>query len=82
MRTTLTLDDDIAAKLETASRKAGLPFKHVVNETLRRGLLEMQATRRSDPFVVEAQKLGALRPGFSLDNISAVLEEADGADKI
>ena len=37
MRTTLTLDDDVAAKLKTESQRAGRSFREVVNETLRRG---------------------------------------------
>ena len=78
MRTTLTLDDDIAAKLASASRKSGKPFKQVVNAALRRGLLEMQVARQSGAFVVQAQKMGSLKAGFTLDKISAVLEEADG----
>ena len=50
MRTTLTLDDDVAAKLASASRKSGKPFKQVVNAAIRRGLLEMQAARQSNDF--------------------------------
>jgi hypothetical protein len=38
MRTTLTLDDDVAAKLKAESRRSGRPFREIVNETLRRGL--------------------------------------------
>lgn len=34
MRTTLTLDEDVAANLKAESRKAGRPFRDVVNETL------------------------------------------------
>ncbi len=78
MRTTLTLDDDVAAKLASASRKSGKPFKQVVNAALRRGLLEVQAARQSGAFVVQPQKLGSLKAGFTLDKISAALEEADG----
>ena len=78
MRTTLTLDDDVAAKLASASRKSGKPFKQVVNAALRRGLLEMQAARQSGVFVVQPQKMGSLKAGFTLDKISAVLEQADG----
>ena len=81
MRTTLTLDDDIAAKLVSASRKSGKPFKQVVNAALRRGLLETQAARQSGAFVVLPQKMGSLKAGFTLDKISAVLEEADGPRK-
>ena len=79
MRTTLTLDDDIAAKLASASRTSGKSFKELVNATLRRGLLETQAAaRQSNPFVVQAQSLGRLKRGMTLDKISALLEEADG----
>ena len=38
MRTTLTLDNDIAASLREQARLLDIPFKQVVNETLRRGL--------------------------------------------
>lgn len=38
MRTTLTLDDDIAKQLPEKARRSGESFKEVVNETLRRGL--------------------------------------------
>ena len=38
MRTTLTLDDDVARSLRERARLLNLPFKQVVNETLRRGL--------------------------------------------
>jgi len=31
MRTTLTLDDDIAARLQAEARKTGRPFKIVLN---------------------------------------------------
>jgi hypothetical protein len=39
MRTTLTLDDDVAALLKQQARLTGRPFKQVVNEALRAGLL-------------------------------------------
>ena len=38
MRTTLTLDDDLAEVLKQRARQLDQPFKQVVNETLRRGL--------------------------------------------
>jgi hypothetical protein len=37
MRTTLTLEDDVAAKLKTEAQQTGRPFREIVNETLRRG---------------------------------------------
>ena len=38
MRTTLTLDDDIAAALRERARILNRPFKQIVNEALRRGM--------------------------------------------
>jgi len=37
MRTTLTVDDDVAAKLKAESRRASRPYREIVNETPRRG---------------------------------------------
>lgn len=38
MRTTLTIEDDLARTLKERARLLDIPFKQVVNETLRRGL--------------------------------------------
>ena len=38
MRTTLTLDDDIADSLKEQARLLNKPFKQIVNDALRRGL--------------------------------------------
>jgi hypothetical protein len=77
MRTTLTLDEDIAAKLKAESRKTGRPFKQVVNDTLREGFLTRQSRKRLPPFKVKARPLG-LRPGLNYDKISELIEEAEG----
>ena len=78
MRTTLTLDDDVAAKLKTAARRAGVPFREVVNETLRRGLATTEGPRSRVPFTVKARDLGRLRPGVRLDNVGDLLEQTEG----
>lgn len=79
MRTTLTLDDDVAAKLKTESQRAGRPFRDVVNETLRRGLESRRATAQRRPFKVTARDLGNLKPGLSLDNIAELIEHVEGS---
>ena len=48
MRTTLTLDDDVAAQLRRLARETGRPFKQVVNEALRAGLMPQQGESRMD----------------------------------
>jgi hypothetical protein len=38
MRTTLTIDDQLAEQLKQLAHDSGLPFKRVVNHALRQGL--------------------------------------------
>ena len=77
MRTTLTLDEDVAAKLRELTRTSGSTFKTVVNEVLRRGLNAPQQLAPHEPFVVEARPLHK-RAGVQLDNIQELLEQIDG----
>lgn len=78
MRTTLTLEDDVAAKLKAEVRRTGKPFKAIVNDCLRLALVNRRAARAREPFKVRARDLGRLRPGLSLDNIGELLEMAEG----
>ena len=78
MRTTLTLDDDVAAKLAAEVRRHGKPFREVVNETLRRGLATRRSPASRPHFRVDARDVGALRPGLSLDNLADLIERIDG----
>jgi hypothetical protein len=79
MRTTLTLDDDVAAKLRAESRRAGRPFREIVNDTLRRGLASRRATARRQAFKVRARDLGDLKPGLSLDRVAELVEHVEGS---
>jgi hypothetical protein len=79
VRTTLTLDEDVAARLKSEARRKGQPFKDVVNDTLRRGLATRQPGRSAAPFRVKARDLGSLRPGLSLDNVAELIEQVEGA---
>jgi hypothetical protein len=79
MRTTLTLDDDVAAKLKAESCRAGRPFRAIVNETLRRGLASRRATAERQPFRIGPRDLGDLRPGLSLDDVAGLIEQVEGA---
>jgi hypothetical protein len=78
VRTTLTLDEDVATKLKSLARRSGRAFRDVVNETLRRGLVTTSATSAQKPFKVKPIDLGEARPGLSFDKISALLEELEG----
>jgi hypothetical protein len=81
MRTTLTLDDDVAARLQAESRRTGRPFKTVVNEYLRAGLAQRRVAKAAVRFRVQPVSMGAPLPGRSYDNIGALLEEIEGAER-
>jgi hypothetical protein len=73
----LTLDDDLAAKLKAESRRAGRPFREIVNETLRRGLASADHQRQASKLTV--RDLGKLKPGLSLDSIAELIEHVEGS---
>lgn len=79
MRTTLTLDEDNAVRLERLHRQGKLKFKDVVNDAIRRGLdaMDSQAIKRQ-PFKTEAFDPGS--PLLPIDNIGDVLEMLDEKD--
>ena len=78
MRTTLTLDDDIAAKLQAESRRSGRSFPAVVTEALRHGLVANKPLPTRRPFKVVARDLGARRPGLNFDSVADLLEQVEG----
>jgi hypothetical protein len=75
VRTTLTLDDDVATLLNKEVRKSGAPFKQVVNRFLRLGLTAAKQPARK-PFVVKPWKLGL--PHF--EKVEELLEYLEGPD--
>ena len=75
MRTTLTLDDDVASLLKKEARKSGEPFKQIVNRYLRVGLTAPKDSRRK-PFKVKPWNLGL--PPF--EKVEELLEHLEGPD--
>ena len=74
MRTTVTLDPDVAAKVQSLMRERGITFKEAVNQTLRAGFGQKA---RSRPYEVPVHDLG-LRPGIDLTkalDLAAALED-------
>ena len=78
MRTTLTLDDDVAAVLERLRKSRDMSLRELVNEALRRGLKDMSSrSKRRERLRTRSVALGELRIA-SLDNIGAALAIAEG----
>lgn len=74
MRTTLTIDDDVAGLVEQEMRQSGDSFKGTVNRLLRQGLLASREPAAATPFVVTAFPLGV----GNCDKISELIEELEG----
>ncbi len=80
MRTTLTLDDDVAAAVEHRRRERQHSLKQEVNELLRIGLLNVENDHPAGPGLrVEPWNAGeCLLP--NLDNIAEVISLVEGED--
>ena len=77
MRTTLTLDPDVAVQLERVRRRRGVPLKRVVNDALREGLSRLDEPPTAERFRTRTVSVGRLRLS-NLDDVSAALEFAEG----
>jgi hypothetical protein len=73
MRTTLTLDKDVAVIVERLRRSRGSNLKEIINEALREGFKHMEDSRRKrKPFRTESVDLGRCLLG-NVDNVSEIL---------
>ncbi len=79
MRTTLTLDDDVARLLEQEVRRNHTSFKQTVNHFLRLGLVAAKQPRRK-PFVVKPWNMSP-PPGQSFDNVEELLDYLEGPER-
>ena len=80
MRTTVTLDDDVAAKLKRLARERDISFKEALNSSVRRGIQRGEAKPR--PYrLPPPQSLGA-RPGINLDKALRLAGEMEDEEII
>lgn len=78
MRTTLTIDDDVAVQLERVRRQNDVSLKELVNDALRRGLRDIGApAKKRKPFRTEPHN-GGTCPLSNLDNIEEVISLLEG----
>ena len=77
MRTTLTLDDDVAALLRRAARRKKGGLKTLVNDALRKGLKRLAEPSVRPPFRTKPVSLGRCRLG-NLDDVAGALAMAEG----
>ncbi len=85
MRTTLTIEDEVARALRKQAYETGRSFKEVVNRALRLGITYEQAGLGSRRYKVKPVSLGGVLPGLNLDKallIADELEETEIAGKL
>jgi hypothetical protein len=79
MRTTLTIDDDVAVQLERLRKKRDTSLKQLVNDALRRGLREMREPPKSrKPFRTQSSAIGPAL--IDIDNVAEAIAYAEGDD--
>lgn len=82
MRTTLTLDEDLARRLKEIAHRKRVSFKRIVNETLKAGLESgRKPARGSQRFRVEASHCGFLA-GVDVGKLNQLSDELDAAEHI
>ena len=79
MRTTLTLDPDVATRLEREMRRSGLGMKAVVNQALRVGLGMTDKPVAPGRFRVEPHDFG-FRAGVDLDRLNQLADELEAEE--
>ena len=78
MRTTLTLDPDVAVELENLRRERDASLKQIANEAMRRGIAVMRAAKKRKPFRIKPFDGGKLL--IDIDNAAEAIAIAEGGD--
>jgi hypothetical protein len=81
MRTTLTLDDDLARRLKAVARREDRSFKDVVNATLLRGLVAQERASDEPPYSVETFS-SRLRPGVDPLKLNQLVDELEAREAL
>jgi hypothetical protein len=77
MRTTLTLDDDLARRLKELARETGRSFKEVTNDVVRRGLSSGEPPNGDpEPFRV-APKACGFKPGIDPLKLNQIYDDLE-----
>jgi hypothetical protein len=83
MRTTVTLDEDVAVKLKRLARERDISFKEALNSSVRRGIERGEAAPR--PYRLPPSQRLEARPGVNLDKalqLAGELEDAETMRKL
>ena len=79
MRTTVTIEDDLAAQVEAIRRREGLSFKAALNRLLRLGVRAKSTPPKPRRFRTATRKLG-LKPGIDPTRLNALIDDLETGD--
>lgn len=77
MRTTLTLDDDVAARLKELARRKGISFRETVNTVLRRGFSTPESREAGKPGYTVRVFRSEFRPGVDLLRLNQLSDDLE-----
>lgn len=77
MRTTLTIDDNIARQLKELVHRSGKPFKTVVNEALRAGIENNRIAGVTRRYRLEPVAMGEVAGPYNLDKALQVADHLE-----
>ena len=77
IRTTVSLDDDVAARVKRESLSRGASFRDTLNDLLRAALLAIEYKPRRRALAIRPTHMGH-KPGLNYDSIESLLEYGEG----
>ena len=80
MRTTVTLDSDVAQKLRDLAHRRRQPFKVILNEIIRRGLVVQERTEATEPPFRVRPVAGGFRNGIDPGKLNQLLDQLEAED--
>jgi hypothetical protein len=79
MRTTVTLDPDVAMNIKKRMADKNLSFKETLNQTLRHGLKVVEKEKKRAPFKVIPHSFG-FKPGIDQNKLGQLLDQLDAEE--
>lgn len=77
IRTTVSLDDDVLARVKRESLSRGTSFRETLNDLLRAALLGIDHKPRRRALAIRPSHMGH-KPGLNYDSIETLLEYGEG----
>jgi hypothetical protein len=81
IRTTMTLEPDVAEALKRRAKRTGQPFRRNVNEVIRLGLMA-EKSRPVRAYRIKPLSLGGVVPGIDLDRSLRLADALDDESQV